>query len=100
MNSSTGISKLFFSVCCIILVCVLGTPESRTSQNIRVEALRAHTAFLAHNLLEGRGTASRGEALAAQYLVSQLREYGLKPAPGSSSGFRIPVPLTATTSTP
>lgn len=58
------------------------SPEDGTTQEVKIDVLRAHTGFLAHDFLEGRGTASRGEALAALYLASQLREYGLKPVVG------------------
>jgi Zn-dependent M28 family amino/carboxypeptidase len=46
--------------------------------------LRAHLAFLADDLLEGRGTGARGGALAVAYLESQLRKLGLKPLQGDS----------------
>jgi nitroreductase len=42
-------------------------------------ALRAHTAFLSSDLLEGRGTGERGAAVAAAYLATQCRELGLTP---------------------
>jgi len=53
--------------------------------------LRAHLAFLSDDLLEGRGTGSRGGALAVAYLEAQLRKLGLKPLQGDS--FRQEVPL-------
>ncbi len=45
-------------------------------------ALRAHTYFLAHDLLEGRGTGTRGARLAASYIASQCRALGLQPVAG------------------
>lgn len=53
--------------------------------------LRAHLAFLADDLLEGRGTGSRGGQLTVAYLESQLRALGLQPLP--SGGYRQTVPL-------
>lgn len=79
----------------LVILMVLGLPTNGFAQEVSVDALRAHTTFLAHDLLEGRGTASRGEALAALYLTAQLRELGLEPLPGAAADFRIPVPLTA-----
>ena len=35
--------------------------------------LRAHLAFLADDLLEGRGTGTRGHEIAAAYVASQFR---------------------------
>ena len=42
-------------------------------------ALRAHVEFLADDLLEGRGTGSRGHALAAAYVAAQFKQLGLEP---------------------
>ena len=54
-------------------------------------AVRAHMAFLADDLLEGRGTGQRGGDLAVRYLETQLQTLGLQPAgPG---GFRQAVDL-------
>lgn len=49
--------------------------------------VRAHTAFLADDLLEGRGAATRGHELAALYVSSQFARLGLEPA-GEHGGFR------------
>ena len=53
--------------------------------------LRAHLAFLADDLLEGRGTGQRGAELTVRYLETQLQALGMKPAKGSS--YRQPVSL-------
>jgi hypothetical protein len=50
------------------------------SQTIRAAALRSHVVFLADDLLEGRGTATRGHEIAARYVASQLALAGLEPA--------------------
>ncbi|MBL7850416.1 MAG: M20/M25/M40 family metallo-hydrolase [Cyclobacteriaceae bacterium] len=41
--------------------------------------LRAHITFLASDELQGRGTGTEGEKLAANYLVSQFKKLKLKP---------------------
>jgi Zn-dependent M28 family amino/carboxypeptidase len=46
--------------------------------------LRAHLAFLADDLLEGRGTGQRGGELAVRYLEAQAQAIGLKSANGAS----------------
>jgi hypothetical protein len=46
--------------------------------------LRAHLAFLADDMLEGRGTGQRGGALAVRYLATQAAAIGLRPANGAS----------------
>src|SRR5215510_12994148 len=49
-------------------------------QQIRPAAIRAHLAFLADDLLEGRGTGQRGHEIAARYVGAQFEAMGLKPA--------------------
>jgi Zn-dependent M28 family amino/carboxypeptidase len=57
--------------------------ERAAAAQIRGESLRAHIGFLASDLLEGRGPATRGDRLAESYVVSQLSALGLEPgAPG------------------
>src|SRR5262249_32808819 len=46
---------------------------------ISADSLRGHVAFLASDLLEGRGTPSRGLDLAAEYIATQFRRAGLEP---------------------
>lgn len=62
------------------------------AQEIDTLALRGHTKFLADDLLEGRGTGTRGERLAALYLRSQLTRLGLSGA-ATDGGYLQPVPL-------
>ena len=53
--------------------------------------IRAHMAFLADPLLEGRGTGQRGGDLAVKYLESQLQVLGLKPLVGKGFLQRVEV---------
>lgn len=48
------------------------------------ERFEAHMTFLASDLLEGRETGKRGYDLAAQYVETELRKYGVKPANNGS----------------
>jgi hypothetical protein len=57
---------------------------SANAQTIRPEAIRAHMRFLADDLLEGRGTGTRGYQLAAEYVSAQYQALGLKPGAGKS----------------
>jgi len=50
------------------------------SARISAQSLRGHLSFLASDLLEGRGTPSRGQDLAAEYIAAQFRRAGLEPA--------------------
>ena len=47
---------------------------------IAANGLKADVSFLASDLLEGRGTPSRGLDLAAEYIASEFRRGGLEPA--------------------
>lgn len=55
-------------------------------------AIKAHTAFLSDDLLEGREAGTRGYDIAAGYVATQFALYGLKPVPGSTDYFQK-VPL-------
>lgn len=55
-------------------------------------SLRAHSWFLSHDLLEGRGTGRRGDEIAALYLASQAQALGLGGA-GPAGAFLQDVPL-------
>src|ERR1041385_8354472 len=55
-------------------------PETQATLNhITAASLRGHLSFLASDLLEGRGTPSRGLDLAAEYIAAQFRRAGLDP---------------------
>src|SRR5690606_40674222 len=71
---------------------LLIVPAAAHGQTIDTLALRAHTYFLAHDLLGGRDTGSPGERLAALYIVSELRRMGIEGA-GPGGGYLQPVPL-------
>jgi aminopeptidase YwaD len=50
------------------------------SPTVRPEALRAHVEFLASDVLNGRGSGTRDELIAATYGAEQLRQFGIEPA--------------------
>lgn len=54
-------------------------PDALTS-HISADSLRGHLSFLSSDLLEGRGTPSRGVDLAAEYIAAQFRRAGLEAA--------------------
>lgn len=59
-------------------------------------ALRAHTYFLTHDLLEGRGTGRRGADVAALYLATEAERLGLQSV-GAAGSFFQPVPVVEAT---
>ena len=62
------------------------------SATIRPGALRADMRFLADDLLEGRGTGTRGHEVAAKFMASEFEGMGLEPA-GENRTFFQSVPL-------
>jgi Zn-dependent M28 family amino/carboxypeptidase len=66
----------------------LGLPADvqYSMQGISAERIRAHVKFLADDLLEGRGTGTRGSDIAAQYIAAQFAADGLEPA-GDDGGY-------------
>lgn len=75
-----------------LLIATLAAAPALHAQEVDTMALRAHTMFLAHDMLEGRGTGSRGERLAALYIASQLQRLGI-PGAGPRGEYFQPVPL-------
>ncbi len=58
----------------------LPAAAAAAAAGIDAERIRSHVRFLSHDLLEGRGTGSRGGDIAAEYLATQFALAGLKPA--------------------
>jgi len=79
-------------LCVCLLNCFgLAADQSDTVLNrIRPEAIRAHVSFLADDLLEGRGTGTRGFDLAAKYIAAQFEAMGLE-AGGVNASFFQPI---------
>ncbi len=56
------------------------------------QRVRATVEFLADDLLEGRGTGTRGHGIAARYVASQFSALGLEPG-GTNGSWFVDVPL-------
>ena len=57
-----------------------------TRPRVCTRCIRAHEEFLASDALRGRGSGTHDELLAATYVASQLRQYGIAPA-GDNGGY-------------
>src|SRR5438105_15467538 len=73
-------------------------PPPAAVAGITAERMRSHMSFLADDLLEGRGTGTRGHEIAARYVQTQFELLGLKPA--GVNGYRQQVPLRSITLVP
>jgi Zn-dependent M28 family amino/carboxypeptidase len=62
--------------------------EKAAAKAITPDRLRAHIRFLADDLLEGRGPATRGDRLAQAYIATQMEGMGLEPGGPDGSWFQ------------
>jgi hypothetical protein len=60
----------------------------------------AHVRFLASDLLEGRAPATRGGRLAAEYIASQLRLFGVEPGVNGSYFQEFPIEVVRAAAVP
>ncbi len=75
------------------------SPASQAVEaKIESATLRSHIRFLADDLLEGRGPASRGDRLAQLYVATELESLGIQPGAADGTWFQ-PVPLVGITTT-
>jgi hypothetical protein len=61
-------------------------PQAANATEVSEAFVRAHLEFLASDALNGRGSGTRDEWLAATYIASQFREWGLEPM-GDDGGY-------------
>jgi hypothetical protein len=65
-------------------------PVEKGMQAINADALKAQLGYLSSDWMEGREAGEKGEYMAADYIASMLRLYGIKPA-GDYQVVRSPV---------
>src|SRR6476659_8997004 len=57
----------------------------QTSHSIREKNIRAELGFLASDAMQGRGSGTPFERIAAEYIGSQFHQFGLEPAGDTDS---------------
>ncbi len=84
-------SKLFAAFAVALISA--GAADAQVSDNAAAaRRVQAHMEFLASDLLEGREAGSRGYDIAADYVASQFKQLGLKPAGDNGTYFqRVPM---------
>lgn len=93
-NSFHTIMVVVCVVACAALVLVAcgqhggADPVDAAMAAIGPDAIRADMRFLADDSLEGRGTATRGQELAAKFIASQFEQMGLAPAGDNGTYFQ------------
>jgi Peptidase family M28/PA domain len=65
-----------------------GDASEEAMSSIRPEAIRADMRFLSDDLLEGRGTGTRGYEIAAKFMATQFEALGLQPAGDGGTYFQ------------
>ena len=68
---------------CVFLCC--GPALAQVKSPIREDNIRAELGFLASDAMQGRGSGSNYERVAAEYIGSQFRQFGLEPAGDTDS---------------
>jgi hypothetical protein len=76
----------------VVIACLLGSAQT-FAQTATASRIKQQVETLASDKFEGRFTASPGEKLAADYIVSELKRIGAKPLPGMTD-FRMPFQFT------
>src|SRR5687767_6933615 len=66
-------------------------PAAHRGHVVTPNEIDAHIRFLSSDLLEGRAPATRGGRLAAEYIASQLRLFGVEPAVNGSYFQEFPI---------
>ena len=88
------LNPLLAAVSALVIAGFPAQAQSPTSAQVTAANMRAHVAFLASDLLQGRDTGEPGYDIAANYVASQFAQLGLKPA-GANGTYFQPVPLIA-----
>ena len=105
-----NLQRLAITLSVSILLVIAPLPVSaqvrRAAPQIREKDIRAELGFLASDAMQGRGSGTNYERVAAEYIGSQFRQFGLEPAGDAdsfvqrvvleSTRFSAPPSLTAT----
>jgi len=83
--------KYLYALAVVLLSLVTQLALADAEFELNGNAIQAHADFLASDLLEGRATGARGYDLAAAYVATQFRQYGLKPVSGNGYMQRVPL---------
>lgn len=93
LGGSSLRSKLFAAAAAaVVMTAVAANAQPGGELAESAMRIRAHMEFLASDLMEGREAGSRGYDIAAEYVASQFKQLGLKPAGENGTYFqRVPM---------
>lgn len=93
MRTNTGLLLSWTLLFTSSLLSAQAAPVRRpVVPRICAACIRAHEDFLASDALDGRGSATHDELVAATYIASELEQYGVAPL-GDNGGYLQRVPL-------
>lgn len=72
--------RMLSIILCLSFLSCAGPRNPYSNQEITVNELKYHVGFLASDSLQGRGSGTEGNNIAAEYLEKEIQSYGLKPA--------------------
>jgi len=79
----------------VLLILPAALP-AQSKSGITAAEIDAHLRFLASDLLEGRAPGTRGGRLAAEYIATELRAYGVEPGVNGSYFQQVPIDVMST----
>ena len=82
-----------------VLFCQQSDSKIDFNFHLSATSIKKHLIILADDSMEGRGTGTRGEILAANYIASKFLKYGLKPSANNKSYFQN-IPMHGSTPLP
>jgi len=80
----------------VTLLVLPATAAAQSKSGITAAEIDAHLRFLASDLLEGRAPGTRGGRLAAEYIATELRAYGVEPGVNGSYFQPVAIDVLAT----
>src|SRR5690606_4840817 len=78
-----------FQIILWTIISISGYHQLPAQESFDLELLKRHVYFLASEEMEGRGTGTKGEAMAADYLAASFKVLGLAPV-GDDNSYILP----------
>ena len=88
MRTLKGIFGLAAAFSALAVTASAAPAAKSPAWTVKREQVAAEAQFLASDALQGRGSATRDEAVAAAYVASQFQSFGLAAAPGQAGMFQ------------
>jgi Zn-dependent M28 family amino/carboxypeptidase len=89
-------SRTLHAALAALLIVFPTTLDAQSRASITPAEIDGHLRFLSSDLLEGRAPGTRGGRLAAEYIATQLRAYGVEPGANGSFFQTVPIDVMAT----